>query len=201
MVHCQINTQHQNISWRADNSKSPEFISQPVFVCTFSSLVPRRLRSCTSDLDVAKGFMNGCGGKKTLLTVHAKRACSHEPNCNVFCHRFVYKKCWILYIVFTSKNLCRQHILKRRFLVHPPIIYAISLTRVSLCHRHLDDHFLLARKGEPPRPRCAVESRFIALHVSNVMTDFDLCRVLSFFVNQLCMLMDCVFALFYAGDI
>eukprot|EP00669_Euglena_mutabilis_P002590 TRINITY_DN13254_c0_g1_i1.p1 TRINITY_DN13254_c0_g1~~TRINITY_DN13254_c0_g1_i1.p1 ORF type:complete len:352 (-),score=116.46 TRINITY_DN13254_c0_g1_i1:193-1248(-) len=31
--------------------------------------------SCTSDLDVAKGFMNGCGGKKTLLTVHAKRAC------------------------------------------------------------------------------------------------------------------------------
>jgi predicted DNA-binding WGR domain protein len=31
--------------------------------------------SCTSDINVAKGFMNGCGGKRTLLTVHAQTAC------------------------------------------------------------------------------------------------------------------------------
>merc|ERR1711920_586689 len=30
--------------------------------------------SCTSDIKVAKNFMNGCGGKCTLLTVNSKTA-------------------------------------------------------------------------------------------------------------------------------
>eukprot|EP01006_Ploeotia_vitrea_P052453 TRINITY_DN67689_c12_g5_i1.p1 TRINITY_DN67689_c12_g5~~TRINITY_DN67689_c12_g5_i1.p1 ORF type:complete len:572 (-),score=151.96 TRINITY_DN67689_c12_g5_i1:109-1617(-) len=31
--------------------------------------------SCTADINVAKSFMNGCGGKRTLMTIRAKTAC------------------------------------------------------------------------------------------------------------------------------